>query len=338
MRSGFLALAESVKDHPDDDAPRLALAQWLEENGRDDAERMRGEFIRLQCRLARLGSDDPSGPILKAQGMSLRNAHQVSWLGDWGKWMVRPDTEQTWFQRGLLRPWVKGLRWLDEGPQEAESWALVDGLEVLDLRLNDVTRLAASPILDRLNLLHLGPDSWTGNAEIGDEGARALASSPYLRRIRSLELSDTAIESAGIAALVAAPELRHLTSLSLMGFDCTTGNCIGDVGARAIAESSHMSHLTRLWLPNNNITDEGVRELAGSANLNELTDLMLIGNPIGPDGARALASSPYLGRLTKLYLEVPCPWPTAYRRLTKEPRDVEDAKEALRLRFGAAWV
>jgi uncharacterized protein (TIGR02996 family) len=35
---------------PDDDAPRLVLADWLEENG-DDADRARAEFVRVQCEL-----------------------------------------------------------------------------------------------------------------------------------------------------------------------------------------------------------------------------------------------------------------------------------------------
>jgi hypothetical protein len=127
---------------------------------------------------------------------------------------------------------VNGLRWLHEGPQEPSSWALVDGLVVLDPRLEDVRRLAASPVLDRLNSLDLGPDSWTGHSEVGDEGARALASSPYLGRLRSLELGDTAIGPAGIGALAGSPAMRHLTSLKLIGFDCTTGNWIGDEGVR----------------------------------------------------------------------------------------------------------
>jgi uncharacterized protein (TIGR02996 family) len=38
---------------PDDDTPRLALADWLEEQG-DPASTARSEFIRVQCRLAEL--------------------------------------------------------------------------------------------------------------------------------------------------------------------------------------------------------------------------------------------------------------------------------------------
>jgi len=42
-------LLRDVIDEPDDDAPRLVLADWFEENGEPD----RAEFIRLQIGLAR---------------------------------------------------------------------------------------------------------------------------------------------------------------------------------------------------------------------------------------------------------------------------------------------
>src|SRR5258708_352110 len=45
-------LLEDVKEHPQDDGPRSILADWLEEKGDT-----RGEFIRLQCQLARMPRD-----------------------------------------------------------------------------------------------------------------------------------------------------------------------------------------------------------------------------------------------------------------------------------------
>jgi len=51
------ALHRAVLEHPDDDTPRLVYADWLEEHGDP-----RGEFIRVQCELARMGYDDPRRP------------------------------------------------------------------------------------------------------------------------------------------------------------------------------------------------------------------------------------------------------------------------------------
>ena len=49
--AGFLA---AIRDEPEDDGPRLSFAGWLE--GQGDP---RGEFLRIQCALARLDEDGP---------------------------------------------------------------------------------------------------------------------------------------------------------------------------------------------------------------------------------------------------------------------------------------
>jgi uncharacterized protein (TIGR02996 family) len=338
----LLALLETIKDHPDDDPHRFALADWVEQHGQDDAERARGHFIRLQCRRARLDPGDPLHEDLEAQERALRRAYMAAWLGGWQPWITRPDNEALWFRRGLLQPWVKGLQWLEleAVPRGTATWAWVDGLVILDLGCaGDVERLAASPVLRGMTSLEFGPDSWGGNSEFGDAGARALASSPHLTRLRSLELGDTDIGPEGFRALVQAPPLRHLTSLKLTGFDCTTSNHIGDAGARALAEAAHVTNLSRLWLMENCIGAAGARALAGAAHLDSLTELDLASNPIGPEGALALASSPFLSRLTRLRLHVTAdPLLSGGFGVKASTQELEEARAALRHRFGAAWL
>ncbi len=55
-REGLLA---AIREAPADDAPRLIYADWLSENGEENY----GEFIRVQCALAR--PDCPSPTCLK---------------------------------------------------------------------------------------------------------------------------------------------------------------------------------------------------------------------------------------------------------------------------------
>ena len=215
LQPPLLALLENIKNHPDDDSRRFALADWVEQHGQDDAERARGHFIRLQCRRARPHPGNSLHEELEAQEQALRREYMAAWLGDWQPWITRPDNEAHWFQRGLLRPWVKGLQWLEleEVPQDTATWAWVDGLFILDLSCaDDVERLAASPVLRGMTSLDFGPDSWGGNSEFGDAGARALASSPHLTQLRSLELGDTNLGPEGFRALVevAAPEASDL--------------------------------------------------------------------------------------------------------------------------------
>jgi uncharacterized protein (TIGR02996 family) len=48
------ALLGAIRDHPDEDTPRLMYADWLGEHAADGAERGRGTFIRVECELAGL--------------------------------------------------------------------------------------------------------------------------------------------------------------------------------------------------------------------------------------------------------------------------------------------
>src|SRR3954451_23089726 len=71
-----LALFQAVLDHPEDDAPRLAYAAWCDAHADPH-----GEFIRVQCALARLGPDDPQRPDLAARERALLQAHAREWIG-----------------------------------------------------------------------------------------------------------------------------------------------------------------------------------------------------------------------------------------------------------------
>jgi uncharacterized protein (TIGR02996 family) len=60
-----VGLLKAIIDDPQDDLPRLAFADWCEENGDDT----RAEFIRVQVELARLqaryqSDENPDGPCI----------------------------------------------------------------------------------------------------------------------------------------------------------------------------------------------------------------------------------------------------------------------------------
>src|SRR5262245_29511875 len=76
------AFLEDVVAHPDDDAPRLIYADWLDDHGRSEADRDQAAFIRVQCRLARLGEDDPQREGLLEQEASLLRKHRRLWEAD----------------------------------------------------------------------------------------------------------------------------------------------------------------------------------------------------------------------------------------------------------------
>src|SRR5262249_36789673 len=52
------AFLEDIVAHPEDDAPRLIYADWLDEQDAPE-DRARAEFIRVQCALARTEEEGP---------------------------------------------------------------------------------------------------------------------------------------------------------------------------------------------------------------------------------------------------------------------------------------
>src|SRR5262245_9632541 len=74
-----LAFLRAIKEQPDDDGPRLIFADWLEERGDP-----RGEFIRLQCALARTDEDDPRRADLIRREQELLRQHKEVWLQQLG--------------------------------------------------------------------------------------------------------------------------------------------------------------------------------------------------------------------------------------------------------------
>jgi uncharacterized protein (TIGR02996 family) len=86
------AFLRAILDDPDDDAPRLVYADWLDEHG-DPA---RAEFIRTQCLLARMGEDDPGRPFRVTRERALLDGHLDEWLGP------RPLASGWVFRRGFL--------------------------------------------------------------------------------------------------------------------------------------------------------------------------------------------------------------------------------------------
>jgi uncharacterized protein (TIGR02996 family) len=66
------ALLAAIRAAPDDDAPRLVYADWLDEHGQLE----RADFIRVQCELAR--RDDPA---LRRREAELLAAHHDAFAG-----------------------------------------------------------------------------------------------------------------------------------------------------------------------------------------------------------------------------------------------------------------
>ncbi len=322
-RPELVALLQHAKLCPEDDAPRLVLADWLEEHG-DESERDRAELIRAQCALEPLrdfwhGRGRP--PALEASDADLRRRESellacraAEWLAPLKRFPLRWE-----WRRGLLRGEVSASGLQKAGAlklADTEAWAWVEGMGVHGGTPLQLQRLVDNPLLATLSALDLNHHATER------EGLRSLLQASWLPGLRELKLSNVCLSDCSIAELASCAELANLSRLSLVG-----GN-VGEADARALAGSRHLRNLTHLELRaslrpegaralatspnlarlqdlnlgNARIPEEGVVALAGSPYLGELARLDLNGNKIGEVGARALAGSPHLGKLAALDL------------------------------------
>ena len=104
-RPEVMAFLADIKANPDDDTPRLILADWLTDH--DDP---RGEFIRLQCRLARMETHDAEYKDLFIRSAELRVYHEADWLG-----AIFPLIDHPTFHRGLLNIKAKADKLFKKG-------------------------------------------------------------------------------------------------------------------------------------------------------------------------------------------------------------------------------
>lgn len=168
-------------------------------------------------------------------------------------------------------------------------------LRVLNLRQAELgcegaAALARSPTLGRLT----HSDLWSNN--LGDAGVTALARSTYLTGLQSLDLGENQIGPAGAASLARSRCVAGLATLAL------NHNELGAKGAKALASSPQLTRLQELQLDRNGIEDAGAVALAASEVLAGVTTLSLAINGIGDRGAEALAASPFVRNLTTLDL------------------------------------
>jgi uncharacterized protein (TIGR02996 family) len=203
-RPEVLAFLQAIKDEPEDDTPRLVLADWLEERGDP-----RSELLRVQVEVARLPPDAPQIRMLAPREQQLLRQHADTWLGPLARFVSGWKPERGLWRvfltpRSLLRP--------ELGTDEArESLAWVDSVRLFpwpagSSEASVLAALAGSPRLADLNRLSLGA------AGIGDAGLQVLAASPHLNRLTHLNLRHNDIGDAGVQALAEAalPSLRLL--------------------------------------------------------------------------------------------------------------------------------
>jgi uncharacterized protein (TIGR02996 family) len=247
-------LLEAILETPDDDAPRLVYADWLQ--GRGDP---RGELIQLQCQLAAAPDDDRRRNIKIAEN-KLLEAHAAAWKKPMHAALPReerPDLYGFGFVRGFIE-------------YAKISMSCIPHLDSL---------FAAAPLIRTLCIVPGGP--------IGDLNSRVAApkldgalASPYFARLHTLELAlpgggnELAYEVARASTLGNLRGLRLWCSIwgeLAMYYDSSTPLVIDDDGAVELARSPHLGALELLDLESNRLTAVGLQSLStGPWKLREL--------------------------------------------------------------------
>jgi len=325
------AFLGDILECPEDDAPRLIYADWLE----DEGEPERAEFIRLQCELASRARETDRPATARAREQELLSANGPAWAGPLAG-LVRSFE----FRRGFIeRVRLDSSALLEQGEevfrlapvrhlelivQRADSELVADCPQLARLRALDLNYPApdgaglcavlASPHLARLRSLRLRMPAWAlrppavqamhrlsrlsaldlGSHQLTEQAFDALLALRW-PELRTLHLNSTNLSDGGVLVLASSPLLLGLTGLDL------SFNAIGLGGAEALARSPRASGLRHLWLGFNPLGDSGAQALAHGQFT--LSRLYLGRNRLGLAGTRALAASPRLAPLTHLDLD-----------------------------------
>jgi uncharacterized protein (TIGR02996 family) len=277
---GFI---KAIIEDPDDDALRLIYADWLDERGDP-----RGQFIRVQCRLAALPPDDPGRFELEEEEHDLLKAHQEEWAAPY-----RGVVEEWGFARGLVER-VK----LTADTLLSRGDALFGQHPVRDILLegeeNSVEAVSNCSLLSRIEKLEI-----VGYLGLSTLGFQSLVASPYLGRLRSLSVAQ---EWPGLRFLFESPLMARLRSLDLRQSSIT------DHALRALASTPTVSALQTLRLRQPNCTWRGVVDLLTSPCLTNLSTLEMPNSnrlAVGVDRVELFArpeAKSLLARLTSLDL------------------------------------
>jgi uncharacterized protein (TIGR02996 family) len=339
-RPEVLALLRECKTKLWDDAARLVLADWLDDNGANEAERALGEVIRSQARRHGGPWNSPyADRDCQPRESDLVRQHGENWLGalaSQAKWSLRRGL----FQVQCLADTLAAGNL--EPPELPEEWEWVESLGFIGCNARNVVGVADSPLLEQVSALDL---HGVGLAE-----AEALLRSPRVARLpglclgrnithgvdwllraapnlaglRAIDCTRPHMHDGSLAQLLDSPLVQQLCALNLNGFRLEQKTVAALAGPRcsnlhdlslessqlrdravpALANSPHLANLRRLSLADNiGLRVASVENLVASSLT--LTALDLLGTSISKRGIRLLAESPWSASLRWLALPTP---------------------------------
>ncbi len=285
LEPGFLA---DIIANPEDDAPRLVYADWLDENG----DEPRAELIRLQIAIAA----GHASPEMLRREAELLGLHAAFWAGD-----VAGHAGEVLYRRGLLEGIdVEGP---DDGfPAAIERWSRKHPLRLL--RFDEMEEAEVDAVAALIESGRILPEMLDVSMD-GSFGPKWLTRIvPHAASLRSLLLEHVGSSEeweAELRALATHPgPLAGLTELGL-GFG-THDDPLPQGTVEAFIAGDAFPDLTRLHVPFARLGEEAVARLGESPRWARLTHLDLGCCHIPLEGWRRLAWGPNTPRLQWLGL------------------------------------
>lgn len=205
-------LVQAILAEPDDDTPRLVLADWFEEQG-DPAGVARAEFIRTQIERARLDPRDPQQSEMQAREYRLLAAHAKDWCGSHFVF------KKARFRRGFIEYVHLHLtHFLHHRRQmfalePVRDISLTGWMRADDHLVRQVAACAELRHVETLRIHHQGPHKAPRSNLV------LLLESPHLTGLKSLRVPTVDFTADARRRFERAAVMQQLEELTLPGFD-----------------------------------------------------------------------------------------------------------------------
>jgi uncharacterized protein (TIGR02996 family) len=187
------------------DAPRERYREWLAANGQAD----RAELIRLQLEDAKQGPEEPDDT--PSDEWEKRQEREVELIKAHPEWRTFPE--------------IAGVQW-----GIGSNFGFERGF------LESIGITGSQPFLTQMErIFTLAPIGNVVFSQVDDAGAKTIAGSPLVSRLRGLSLAHCRVGDAAAIAIAQSPHVHNLRRLRFYRSD------LGPEGAAALAASRKLS-------------------------------------------------------------------------------------------------
>jgi uncharacterized protein (TIGR02996 family) len=285
------ALLAAIRDNPDNPAPRLAYAAWLEKAAATQPDEKRDALL-AQAGVVRWYAGLPPG----VEPSTHEGYHRISqlWSQHEKAWRSQvPQFARKWVHLhgddgGLpMRLDISAKKFLEHGER------LLAEVPFMSLELDEAGGLIEEIV--NAGLLRGVRELYLNRCKLQDAELIRLFRSPDLVNVRLLRLPVVDIGEEAATALAFSTPLAGLTKLGAS----SCGPCIG----RALAHKNcTLTNLQQLSCGNTHLDPQAVVALVAAPVVAGLTDLDLSLTPLDEAATTAIAQSPRLANLHSLQL------------------------------------